>query len=192
MALMKLKKPGQTGTKKSTTTAKRTAAKPAAKRTTAKSTRSTAKKTPTRKPATKKPAAKKTEPATRRGVAHLDPKVLKEWEKALGEVGALLIEAQEMHDAASERVHEIAAEARAADIPMNIVTGQLGVSRQYLYKGLVGHGPNGRKNGGAKKSATTKKATSAAKKQIRSSSTKKTTTRKPAAKSAGKKLSLKR
>lgn len=192
MALMKLKKPGSTGTKKTTTAKRSTASKPATKRTTAKkttSTRSTAKKTPTRKPAAKKTS---TEPTRRRGTGHLDAKVLKQWQKDLAEVGERLVAAQEEHDAASEAVHEIYIEAKNADIPMSVITEELGVSRQYLYKGLVGHGPNGRKNGGAKKSATTKKATSAAKKSIKKSSTK-TTARKPAAKKpAGKKLSFKR
>jgi hypothetical protein len=183
--LMKLKKPGSTGTKKSTTTAKRTATKPAAKRSTA------AKKTTTKKTGTtRKPAAKKAEPTQRRGIAHLDPKVLKQFQSELTEVGERLAAAQKEHDDASEAVHEIAAEARSNDIPMNIVTELLGVSRQYLYKGLVGHGPNGRKNGGAKKSSTTKKATSAAKKTAIKAkpAAKKAAVRKP----AGKKLSLKR
>lgn len=160
----------KTPAKKSGSTAKKTVSKP---KSTAKPT-STAKKTTTKASAKKVASAKKTTstakstPAkasssndgARRGLANIDQRTLKSWISRMEKSAKRLKNAQIEHDEASEEVHSVAAEAREADIPMSIVTETLGVSRQYLYKGLKGNGPNGRKGGGTTAKKTTKRAAS--------------------------------
>jgi DNA-binding phage protein len=146
--------------------------KPAAGRRTASTARaSTAKGRTAAKPDTTikrggktAPKSTKATPARATRSSKLDQAQLEQWIENLTEAGDELTEARKAHEAASAQVHKIAAKAQKAGVPMKLVAETLGVSRQYLYKGLVDNGNgSGRSTNGSKPAAkrTTKPAAKA-------------------------------
>jgi len=107
---------------KRSSTVKRGTAAPAKKRSTAVK-KTTARKSNGGGPGSRGPRTPK-----------IDKKVLDKHVAALREAGKERKRAEKEHDKAVDGVHKAAQAALAAEVPMSIVSAELGVSRQWLYK----------------------------------------------------------